>query len=85
MMMKIVSHSESHIVKLSDGSMWQIFPGDINLTLGWLPTTELKVVEIPDELASHALMNLDDGTRVRVRCFGERWSATKVKDALKSG
>jgi hypothetical protein len=31
--MRIFSHSESHIVKLSDGSVWQIYPGDIDLTL----------------------------------------------------
>ena len=29
------SHSESHIVLLEDGSRWQIFPGDLDLTLDW--------------------------------------------------
>jgi hypothetical protein len=83
--MKIISHSESHIVTLSDGSVWQIFPSDIDLTLGWLPTTELRVFEINDEVASHGLVNFDDGTCVRVRPQGERWPATKVKDILKDG
>ena len=46
--MKILEHSESHIVKLSDGSVWQIFPGDLDLTLGWLPTTELQLFDIND-------------------------------------
>jgi hypothetical protein len=41
--MKILEHSESHIVKLDDGSTWQIFPGDIDHTLKWLPTTELRL------------------------------------------
>src|SRR5579859_2209188 len=36
--MKILEHSESHIVKMQDGSAWQIFPGDIDQTLNWLPT-----------------------------------------------
>jgi hypothetical protein len=27
--MKIVEHTESHLVKLDDDSTWQIFPGDI--------------------------------------------------------
>jgi len=35
--MKIKSHSESHIVELEDGSRWQIFPGDLDLTLDWQP------------------------------------------------
>jgi hypothetical protein len=83
--MKIISHSESHIVTLSDGLLWQIFPSDIDLTLGWLPTTELRVFEINDEVASHGSVNFDDGTCVRVRPQGERWPATKVKDILKDG
>jgi hypothetical protein len=83
--MKILEHPESHIVKLDDGSVWQVFPGDIDLTLKWLPTTELRLFEIGDEVASHALINADDGTRVRVRPQGERWPAGKVKDILKEG
>ena len=83
--MKIVNHSESHIVELSDGSVWQIFPDDIDLTLGWLPTTELHLFEINDELASHGLLNCDDCSCVRVRRQGERWPEAKVKSILKDG
>jgi hypothetical protein len=83
--MKIVEHTESHIVKLDDGSTWRIFPGDIDRTLMWLPTTELKLFEISDEVASHALINSDDGTFVRVRPQHEQWPAEKVKDSLKQG
>jgi hypothetical protein len=46
--MRIRSHSESHIVELDDGSRWQIFPGDLDLTLDWTPETELSVVPIDD-------------------------------------
>src|ERR1700738_3014090 len=53
--MRIRSHSESHIVELDDGSRWQIFPGDLDLTLDWTPETELSVVPIDDEVSSHAL------------------------------
>jgi hypothetical protein len=81
--MKIKQHSESHIVKLDDGSSWQIFPGDIDTTLAWLPTTELRLFEINDDIASHALINSDDGTRVRVLPLGERWPESKVKTVLK--
>jgi hypothetical protein len=83
--MKILAHSESHIVKLSDGSVWQIFPGDIDLTLAWLPTTELQLFEINDHVASHGLINCDDGSVVRVRPPGERWPTDRVKALLKQG
>ncbi|MGY4511424.1 hypothetical protein [Bradyrhizobium sp. USDA 3650] len=44
--MKIRSHSESHIVELDDGSRWQIFPGDLDLTLNWKPETEIVVMRL---------------------------------------
>ena len=71
--------------QLDDGSTWQIFPGDIHHTLAWLPTTELRLFEINDEVASHALINSDDGTPVRVRPRGEEWPIGKLKDVLKQG
>ncbi len=83
--MKILEHSESHLVRLGDGSTWQIFPGDVDTTLSWLPGSELRLFEINDEIASHALVNSDDGTRVRVRPQGERWPADKVRTVLKQG
>jgi hypothetical protein len=83
--MKILEHPESHIVKLDDGSTWKIFPGDIDDTLTWLPTTELRLFEINDEVASHALINSDDGTRVRVRPLGESWPSDQVKHILRRG
>jgi hypothetical protein len=55
--MKIKSHSESHIVELDDGSCWQIFPGDLDLTLSWKPETDLTVVPSDDEISSHMLVN----------------------------
>jgi hypothetical protein len=83
--MKILEHSESHIVKLHDGSSWQIFPGDIDQTLTWLPTSELRLFEINDEIASHALINADDGTRVRIRPLGEAWPEGAAQKILKRG
>lgn len=81
--MKIRSHSESHIVELEDGSCWQIFPGDLDLTLDWKPETELTVVEARDEVATHELRG--GRGRVRVRRAGESWPAKDTKDALKDG
>ncbi|MGA7073741.1 hypothetical protein [Bradyrhizobium sp.] len=83
--MKILEHRESHIVKMHDGSAWQIFPGDIDQTLTWLPTSELRLFEINDDIASHALINADDGTRVRVRPLGEPWPEERTKKILKQG
>jgi hypothetical protein len=54
--MKIKSHSESHIVELDDGSRWQIFPGDLDLTLDWKPETDLTIVLSDDEIGSHMLV-----------------------------
>jgi hypothetical protein len=50
--MKIIKHAESHIVGHEDGSLWQIYPGDLDLNLGRLPT-ELEVVEKINENSSH--------------------------------
>jgi hypothetical protein len=61
------------------------FSGDIDHTLAWLPTTELGLFEINDDVASHALISSDDGTRVRVLPQGEEWPREKLKDVLKQG
>jgi hypothetical protein len=52
--MKIRSHSESHIVELDDGSRWQIFPGDLDLTLNWKPETEITVAPVEEDGAQFA-------------------------------
>lgn len=83
--MKIRSHSESHIVQLDDGSRWRIFPGDLDVTLGWKPETELTLVPIEEEgeVSSHVLVS--DAGRVRVISASENWPAREVKSALKEG
>lgn len=83
--MRIRCHSESHIVELDDGSSWQIFPGDLDVTLNWRPETDLKLVHIDDEVSSHALISVDDNTRVRVLSTAENWSVKDVKAKLKNG
>ena len=81
--MKIRSHSESHLVELDDGSKWQIFPGDIDVTLNWLPDTELKLVRIEDPASSHALIS-EDNSSVRVLPVGEKWPLNEVRQVLKN-
>jgi hypothetical protein len=83
--MKILTHTESHIVRLDDGSEWQIFPGDLDLTLNWKPETELKVANTDDVVSSHALVSTSDMSRVRVIPAGESWPVREVKDVLKDG
>ena len=83
--MKILKHSESHLVRLDDGSDWRIFPGDLAATLNWQPETELTLVLIVDEASTHALVNETDNTRVRVLPLDEKWSVKDVKDILREG
>jgi hypothetical protein len=81
--MKIKSHSESHIVELDDGSRWQIFPGDLDVTLNWKPETELTVVSSDDDVSSHMLMG--EGAKVHVIAASESWPVKQVKSVLKEG
>ena len=71
--MKIIAHSESHIVELDDGTKWQIFPGDLDVTLQWRPETDVKLVRIDDDITSQALISEGDDGRVRVRPVGKSW------------
>ncbi len=79
--MKIKSHSESHIVELDDDSRWQIFPGDLDLTLNWKPETEFTIVPSDDGVGSHMLMG--GGARVHVISAGESWPVKEVKSILR--
>ena len=46
---------------------WRIWPGDVALTLNWLPTTDLLISEIGDEFCSHALIDTDGVAAARDR------------------
>ena len=83
--MKIRKHSESHLVELEDGSKWQIFPGDLDITLNWQPDTELKLVRIANDASSHALVSESDNSSVRVLPLDENWPVKEVKNSLKNG
>ncbi len=83
--MQIEKHDQCYIVKLEDGSRWRIWPGDIALTLRWLPTTVLQVSAIDDEFCSHALIDITDGSRVRVIKANETWPVQKIQKSMKKG
>ena len=53
--------------------------------MNWRPETDLKLVHIDDEVSSHALISVDDNTRVRVLSAAENWSVKDVKAKLKNG
>jgi hypothetical protein len=77
--LKIRSHSESHIVELEDGSRWQIYPSDLDLTLSWKPDAELTVMPSYDEISSHTLVG--GGVNVRAILAGESWPVAEVRAA----
>jgi hypothetical protein len=83
--MNIRRHSDRHIVELDDGSQWQVFPGDLDVTLNWQPGTDLKLVRIDDEVSSHSLVSANDNSSVRVLPLGEQWPVKQVKGILKEG
>jgi hypothetical protein len=80
--MQIKKHNKSYIVKLDDGSSWRIWPGDIALTLEWLPTTVLDVSEIDDEFCSHALIDKTNGSRAIEA--SKDWPVQQVRQSLKN-
>ena len=83
--MKIRTHSESHIVELDDGTKWRVFPGDLAMTLNWQPESDLNIVRIVDDVASHALVSATDNSRVRVIAANEDWPVGDIKETLKRG
>lgn len=83
--MRIKQHDRSHIVELSDGSEWRIWPGDTAKTLRWLSTTEIDVADIEDEICSHALINRSDGSRVRVIKASADWPVHAARRSLGEG
>lgn len=81
--MLISRHDKSHIVELEDRTGWRIWPGDIAVTLKWLPTTELQVLAVDHELYSHVLINQADGSRAGVIQADTKWPAEQVRRHLK--
>ena len=81
--MKIRTHSQSDIVELEDGSRWRIFPGDIDVTLGWTPEADLTPIKVDDQISSHLLQS--DAGSVRAIAADQHWSEWHVKSVLRGG
>jgi hypothetical protein len=82
---RIKSHPRSHIVELTDGSKWRIWPGDLATTLGWTPEAEIEALPIEDEFCSHVLVDQSDGSRVRATDTTNDWSVDKLRKSLRGG
>src|SRR5207247_8672015 len=83
--MQIKKHDSNHMVELRDDSACRIWPGDIPKTLQWLPTTEIDVADIEDEICSHALVDRSNGVSVRVISVSAQWPAAAVRRCLRHG
>jgi hypothetical protein len=83
--MRIKQHDRSHLVELSDGSAWRIWPGDTPRTLQWLSTTDIDVADIEHDICSHALIDRSDGSRVRAIKASEEWPVHAVRRSLREG
>lgn len=82
---RIKSHAKSHIVELTNGSKWRIWPADLVMTLGWTPEAEIEVLPVEDEFCSHVLVNQSDRSRVRVIDASNDWPVEKVRKSLRAG
>jgi hypothetical protein len=72
--------SESQIVELENDPQCRIFPGDIDVTLGWAPETDLTPLKVDREIGSHVLVS--ETGPVRAVLVGEM---REVKSILKDG
>jgi len=83
--MLITKHDKSYLVELSDGPRWRIWPGDLASTLQWLPTTEIELLEIQDDVCTHELFDQLSGSRVRVIEANSFWPIEVVQHYLRFG
>ena len=82
---RITSHAKSHIVELSDGSRWRIWPGDLAMTLGWTAEVEIKALPIEDEFCSHVLVDQSERSRVRAIEASNDWPLEGLRQSLRGG
>ena len=82
---QIKSHAKSHIVELTDGSKWRIWPGDLAATLGWTPEAEIEALPAQDEFCSHVLVDSASGSRVRAIEAHNDWPVEELRKFLRRG
>jgi hypothetical protein len=57
--------------------------GDIDITLGWAPETDLTPLKVDHDIGSHVLVS--ETGPVRVIPVGESWPEREVNSILKDG
>jgi hypothetical protein len=82
---RIKSHAKSHIVELTDGSKWRIWPGDLATTLERTTEAEIEALPIEDEFCSHVLVDQSGGSRVRAINANNDWPVEKMRKSLRGG
>jgi hypothetical protein len=82
---RIKSHAKSHIVDLTDGSRWRVWPGDLAMTLGSTSEADIEVLPVDDEFCSHVLVDQTDGSKVRVIDASSDWPLEKLRHSLQGG
>ena len=82
---RIKSHAKSHLVELTDGSKWRIWPGDLATTLGWTSEAEIEALPIEDEFCSHVLVDQSSGSKVRVIDASKDFPVDQLRKALRGG
>ena len=82
---RIKSHAKSHLVELTDGSKWRIWPGDLATTLGWTSEAEIEALPIEDEFCSHVLVDQSNGSRVRAIDASKDFPVEELRKALRGG
>jgi hypothetical protein len=80
--MRITKHDKCYLVELSDSSSWRIWPPDLADTLKWLPTTQIDIRKIDDNICSHVLINRSDGSHVRAINAHRIWRLDDVQRSL---
>ncbi len=82
---RIKSHAKSHIVELTDGSKWRIWPGDLAATLGWTSEAEIETLPIDDKFCSHVLIERSKGSRVRAIDARNEFAIEDLREFLRDG
>lgn len=59
--------NNGHLIRLTDGSLWEIRPSDTPITAGWITQVEIKVSSTGDSTYPFSLTNTLTGSSVWAR------------------
>jgi len=58
---------EGNLIKMDDGSLWQVSPFDVSDTAIWLESSEITVIQSKDPAYPYKLINADEHETVHAR------------------